>query len=62
MFNDDFDNGFAAGVVLMIVFLGVLAYFGNISIHSPERIEPSMKIEIEDGVADTTFIYKRKDE
>jgi len=43
------------GLFLLGLWVG-----SSLDLHSKERINPDLKIKIENGVSDTTYIYKNK--
>ena len=52
------------GVVGIVIIFSILILFSlgiwvgsSLDIMSKERIEPVLKIEVNNGVADTTFVY-----
>lgn len=54
----DYLFGFITGAALMVILLmGIIPADPTIS---KSRIIPDLKIEIADGIADTTYIYKVK--
>lgn len=57
------DNGGLGAAIIfsaVIIFLLGMWIGSDLNLHSKERIEPDLKIEIVDGVSDTTYIYKNK--
>lgn len=59
------DDGFLAGFLIFLVCGGficglALGKDNGTKIKSGHRIEPTLSIQIENGVADTTYIYKLK--
>jgi hypothetical protein len=50
-------------IIAVLVVIGismVLGYEGRSSVESKKRITPDLHIEYNNGVADTTFIYRVK--